>query len=125
MTGPKSGLDAAFVQQQRQALLRLRASLMAVTQSTETEETDERNASLGSAVESEDDAQRLDVLERDDNLVARAVERLTRVDRALRKIDEGTYGSSDLSGRAIPRERLEAVPEALFTLDEEKARERG
>jgi DnaK suppressor protein len=38
----------------------------------------------------------------------------------LRKIDEGTYGVSDLSGRPIPRERLEAIPEAICTLAEEK-----
>jgi len=125
MSGAKSGLDAAFVQQQRQYLLRLRASLLAATQAAETDEADERSENLGGAVEPEDDAQKLDALERDGNLVVHGVERLERVDRALRKIDEGTYGLSDLSGRAIPRERLQALPEALVTLDEEEARERG
>ena len=125
MTDAKSGLDAAFVQQQRQYLLRLRASLLAATQAAETDEADERSENLGGAVEPEDDAQKLDARERDGNLVVHGVERLERVDRALRKIDEGTYGLSDLSGRAIPRERLQALPEALVTLDEEEARERG
>jgi DnaK suppressor protein len=51
------------------------------------------------------------------------VERLERVNRALKKIEEGTYGLSDRSGKPIPRERLEAVPEALYTLSEEQALE--
>jgi DnaK suppressor protein len=59
------------------------------------------------------------------NLVVRDVGRLERVERALRKLEEGTYGLSDLSGKAIARERLEAVPEAICTLDEEGEFERG
>lgn len=78
----------------------------------------------GGAVEFEDDAQRLDTLEREGNLVARDVERLQRVDRALEKIKEGTYGLSDISGTPIPGERLEAVPEAICTVDEEAGAER-
>jgi DnaK suppressor protein len=42
----------------------------------------------------------------------------------LQKIEEGTYGLSEISGEPIPRERLEAVPEALYTLSEESMRER-
>jgi DnaK suppressor protein len=51
------------------------------------------------------------------------VERLERVNRALKKIEEGTYGLSDRSGKPTPRERLEAVPEALYTLNEEQVLE--
>ena len=76
-------------------------------------------------MESEEDAQELDALERDGNLVVRDVERLARVDRALKKIEEGSYGRSDLSGKPIARERLETVPEALYTLSEEQAGERS
>jgi DnaK suppressor protein len=43
----------------------------------------------------------------------------------LRKVEEGTYGLSDLSGKAIARERLEAIPEAICTLDEEGELERS
>jgi RNA polymerase-binding transcription factor len=45
-------------------------------------------------------------------------ERLRRVRRALQRLDEGTYGVSVLSGRAIPDERLEADPAAELTVDE-------
>lgn len=120
-----SGLDAAFVQKQRQYLIRLRESLVAAAEASESDEAQVNSENLGVALEYEDDAQRLDALERDGNLVSRDLERLTRVERALKKIDEGTYGLSDLSGHPIQRERLEALPEALYTLAEERARERG
>lgn len=50
-------------------------------------------------------------------------QRLADIERALRKIDEGTYGFSDLSGDPIPSERLEATPEAVRTVEEERSRE--
>ena len=121
----ESGIDAAFVEQQRQYLLRLRASLVAAAQATESDEADLKDDRAGGAMEFEDDAQELDALERDVNLVVRDVERLQRVDRALKKIEEGTYGLSVRSGEPIPRERLEAVPEALYTLSEEQVLERS
>jgi DnaK suppressor protein len=46
--------------------------------------------------------------------------RLQHVERALQKIEEGTYGLSDESGEPIPRGRLEAVPEAIRTVDEQQ-----
>lgn len=51
--------------------------------------------------------------------------RLAAIERALAKIDEGTYGLSDESDEPIPRERLEAVPEATLTIDEAEARDRA
>jgi DnaK suppressor protein len=124
MPTPKFGLDAAFLEKQRQTLLRLRASLVATAQAAESDEAAVHEENDGGPVEFEDDAQRLDTLERDGNLVARDVDRLERVDRALEKLKEGTYGFSDISGEAISRERLEAVPEALYTLGEEAEREK-
>ena len=35
---------------------------------------------------------------------------MTEVDRALAKLDEGSYGLCDGCGTAIPAERLEAIP---------------
>jgi DnaK suppressor protein len=119
----KSGIDAGFVEKQRQRLLRLRATLVAASQAAESEEADIKTQRTSGALELEEDAQGLDTLEREGNLVVRDVERLERVDRALKKIEEGTYGLSDRSGKPIPRERLEAVPEALYTLSEEQVLE--
>jgi len=120
----KSGLDPAFVEKQRQRLLSLRVSLVGAVQSAESEETALRTERTDGPLELEEDAQELDALERDDNVVVRHVGTLERIDRALQKIEEGTYGLSEMSGEPIPRERLEAVPEALYTLSEESTRER-
>ena len=43
---------------------------------------------------------------------------LAQVNRALARIDEGTYGVSEVSGKPIPIERLEAVPYATTLVDE-------
>jgi DnaK suppressor protein len=75
------------------------------------------------AHELEDDAQRLDALEKEGNLVRRDVKRLARVERALEKITEGTYGLSDVSGQRVPEERLEAMPDAINTVAEQDASE--
>jgi len=125
MPTARSALDPAFIETQRQNLLRLRANLIAAAGDAESDEAGVNEESGGGAVEFEDDAQRLDTLEREGNLVARDVERLGRIDRALEKIKDGTYGLSDISGDPIPRERLEAVPEALYTLSEEANREKS
>ncbi len=124
MTANPSGLEPAFVEKQRQYLTRLRAALQAAASADEADEADLKAAASGSSHEYEEDAQKLDALELDGNLVVRDVERLTRVDRALEKIAQGTYGLSDVSGQPIPRERLEAAPESVTTVAEQQAREK-
>ena len=44
---------------------------------------------------------------------------LARIERALERIEQGTYGVSEVTGRPIPRERLEAVPYATTLVDEQ------
>ena len=56
----------------------------------------------------------------DDNSTDR--ELLGRIDRALSRINMGTYGVSDVSGKPIPIERLEALPTATTLIDEESPR---
>jgi DnaK suppressor protein len=56
-----------------------------------------------------------------DATVEQQVERrFQAVERALQKIEEGTYGLSDDSGEPIPRGRLEAMPEATRTVEEQE-----
>jgi DnaK suppressor protein len=111
--------DQAFIEKRRHYLTQLRAALLAAAQDDEADETNIKSENDSGPREYEDDAQKLAMLELDGNLVVRDVQRLGRVDRALKKIEEGTYGLSDVSGQLIPRERLEAVPEAICTLAEE------
>jgi DnaK suppressor protein len=116
-------VDAAFIEKQRQALMKLRAELSSAVREEEAEEAAVKEESAGPR-EYEDDAQKLATLEVDGVLRIRGLERLGRIDRALKKIEEGTYGLSDMSGLPIPRERLEVVPESLYTLAEEEALEK-
>ena len=41
-------------------------------------------------------------------------ERLDRVERALEKLDEGTYGTCDACGKSIPAPRLQAMPDSVL-----------
>lgn len=44
-------------------------------------------------------------------VTARALTRsVAQIDRALEKLDDGTYGVCDVCGTEIPEERLEAIP---------------
>jgi DnaK suppressor protein len=117
----KSMLDAAYLEARRKELTALRAKLVGAASVQRAEESQVNASSNGEAREFEDDAQKLTTLELEGNLEARDTERLVNIERALRKIDEGTYGISDVSGEAIPRERLDAVPEATYTLREQSA----
>jgi hypothetical protein len=50
-------------------------------------------------------------------------DRLTALDRALHRLDDGSYGRSIRSGVPIPDERLEADPAAELTVEEAAADE--
>ena len=123
MNSKSETLDKTFIERQRQRLMKLRDELAEVMQGKMDEEKSLNSDANGQAVENEDDAQRLTTLELDGNLVARNARRLAQVARALEKIAEGSYGLSDASNEAIPIQRLEATPEAIYTVAEQAARE--
>ena len=50
---------------------------------------------------------------------------LADVDRALRRISEGTYGGCEACGKPIGAARLEARPAARFCIDDQARVERG
>ncbi|MGK5594291.1 MAG: TraR/DksA family transcriptional regulator [Parachlamydiaceae bacterium] len=50
---------------------------------------------------------------------------LRRIDRALEKIEENTYGICDITGEEIPLARLEAVPYATMTVKAQEKVEKG
>jgi len=120
MNSSAAAIDAVFIGKQQQELLKLRAALVHAAQADEDDEGDVRGENRGGPREYEDDAQKLALLEVDGKRVVRNLNRLNLVNRALLKIAEGTYGLSDVSGKPIPRQRLEAVPEAICTVDEEQ-----
>jgi DnaK suppressor protein len=54
----------------------------------------------------------------DDALAAGLRDRLAALDRALQRVEDGSYGRSIRSGAPIPDERLEADPAAELTVQE-------
>ena len=124
MTSKSARFDQAFLDGKRRLLMKLREQLQRTADSAEGDEAGLKSAALAQAHEYEDDAQKLAMLETEGNLVSRDIERLSRVERALRKIEEGTYGFSDVSGKPIPEARLEATPDAINTVQEQEANER-
>lgn len=65
-----------------------------------------------------DSAQALSAAGMDDAVVAGLQDRLAAIERALRRLDDGTYGFSVRSGEQIPDARLEANPAAELTVAE-------
>ena len=67
----------------------------------------------------EDEGQR--TYDREDDIVSNELDaqQLEQVNRALARLDAGTYGVSEVTGKPIPLARLEAVPSATTLVNEE------
>jgi DnaK suppressor protein len=63
--------------------------------------------------------------ERDQSMINRLQSELVAIDRAEQRLEEGTYGVSIESGEPIPDGRLEAVPWADRTAEEQSRLEAG
>ena len=118
-------LDQEFIAQQKQRLQDLKSELEQVRggldedQRYRAEEEEDFTEH-----DSGDMSQSLFTREVDATVGQQVERRLHAVERALQKIEEGTYGLSDDSGEPIPKGRLEAVPEALRTIEEQRRLER-
>jgi DnaK suppressor protein len=62
--------------------------------------------------------------ELDESTIEHLREELSAIDRAFKRIEEGTYGRSIESGKPIPDERLELIPWAERTVEEQASFER-
>jgi RNA polymerase-binding transcription factor DksA len=51
------------------------------------------------------------------SLLSQEQDALYEIDQALKRIEMGTYGICEMSGKQIPRARLEAIPFARFTVE--------
>lgn len=56
----------------------------------------------------------------DESELVRVRAQLDEVDAAVQRVDDGTYGVSEVSGEPIPDERLRAVPWARRLVDEQE-----
>jgi DnaK suppressor protein len=68
-----------------------------------------------------DAAQPLTAQGMDDAIAESLRDRLAKLDRALKRLDDGSYGRSVRSGVPIPDDRLEADPAAELTVEEARA----
>lgn len=119
-------IDQEFVQNQKERLEELRAELHRIVEGVE-EDSRDRAEDEGDFTEHDSGDMSQSMFTREmDATVGQAMEgRLHNVERALQKIEEGTYGLSDVSGEPIARGRLEAVPEAIYGVDEQQDFEDG
>jgi DnaK suppressor protein len=114
-------LDQEFIARQKERLQDLKAELERVRDGVQEDEQ-VRAEEEGDFTEhdSGDMSQSLFTREVDATVERQVERRLEHVERALQKIEEGTYGLSDDSGEPIPKGRLEAMPEATRTVEEQQ-----
>jgi DnaK suppressor protein len=112
MTTAAPMFDQSFLDRQSRRLLGTRRDLMQAIEGGRAENVQLSAAASGGAEEMEESAQDLTLHEENRTLGARHADRLVAIDRALARIADGTYGVSLTSGETLPRERLEALPEA-------------
>jgi DnaK suppressor protein len=98
-----------------------RAEVSGLLADTEAAGEQDRESENDTAADISDPAQPLTAEGMDDAIVESLRDRLAALDRALRRLDEGTYGRSVRSGLPIPDERLDADPAAELTVDEARA----
>lgn len=120
-----NGLDEKFVRQQKERLEALKEELDRMRSGMEEDERERAEAEEDfTEHDSGDMSQSLFTREMDSTIEGQVERRLEDVERALQKIEEGTYGLSDESGEEIPKGRLEAAPEAIRTVEEQQRFER-
>ncbi|MFL9957132.1 TraR/DksA family transcriptional regulator [Paraburkholderia nemoris] len=125
MSEQQGTLSDEFIAQQRKRLLALRQELLGGEENTIADERTDEEQHGGEAHEFEDEAQSMAQNEVNQALHDVNDQRISDIERALQKIDEGTYGLSDESGDPIPKARLEVAPEAILTVEEQSRRETG
>jgi DnaK suppressor protein len=108
----------------RARLLAERAEVEGLLRDTERagEQDRETEAEEAETGDFADAAQPLAAEGQDDAVAESLRDRLAALDRALKRLDDGSYGRSVRSGVPIPPERLEADPAAELTVEEAQAR---
>jgi RNA polymerase-binding transcription factor DksA len=109
-----------FIKQQRDKLLQLRDamvdSMAGVAQDTLRSRAEGSEASAFGMHQADAGS---DAYDRDFalSLLSQEQDALYEIDQALKRIDMGTYGVCEMSGKPIMRARLEAIPFARFTVE--------
>ncbi len=109
-----------FIRKQKEKLLQLRDtmvdSMAGVAQDTLRSRAEGSEASAFGMHQADAGS---DAYDRDFalSLLSQEQDALYEIDEALKRIELGTYGKCEMSGKPIPRARLEAIPFARFTVE--------
>ena len=109
-----------FMRKQKQKLLQLRDamvdSMAGVAQGTLRSRAEGSEASAFGMHQADAGS---DAYDRDFalSLLSQEQDALYEIDQALKRIELGTYGKCEMSGKSIPHARLEAIPFARFTVE--------
>ncbi|MGZ5545736.1 MAG: TraR/DksA family transcriptional regulator [Limisphaerales bacterium] len=109
-----------FIRKQKQKLLQLRDavvdSMAGVAQGTLRSRAEGSEASAFGMHQADAGS---DAYDRDFalSLLSQEQDALYEIDEALKRIEIGTYGKCEMSGKSIPHARLEAIPFARFTVE--------
>ncbi len=109
-----------FLRKQKSKLLHLRDSLldsmMGVSRDTLRSRAEGSEASAFGMHQADAGS---DAYDRDFalSLLSQEQDALYEIEEALKRVDAGTYGVCEMSGKPIPHARLEAIPFARFTVE--------
>jgi RNA polymerase-binding transcription factor DksA len=115
-------MDQEFVERMKQKLLDMKAEIL---QKLVAEDEEFRDI-----VEKDDSKDLVDIASSDidkktlEALGSQEMRRLRLIESALARVENGRYGICLKSGKPIPRERLEAIPYALYRIEEQNEMER-
>ncbi len=108
-------MDQEFVQRMKEKLLETKAEII---ENLIHEDEDFREIAASNDLKDMVDVASSDI---DKKLLsalsAQDMKRLRLIDAALGRIENGKYGFCLGTGKPIPRERLEAIPYALYTIE--------
>jgi DnaK suppressor protein len=121
-SGVEEGDDSLppFLRKQKSKLLQLRDtlldSMMGVSRDTLRSRAEGSEASAFGMHQADAGS---DAYDRDFalSLLSQEQDALYEIEEALKRVDAGTYGVCEMSGKPIPHARLEAIPFARFTVE--------
>jgi DnaK suppressor protein len=117
------------IEELRQRLLQERAELEEqhheIEESTFSADQSEMTGEMGFDEEYADAGTATFEREKDLSLVNNLQDLMQRIDKALARIDEGSYGLCERCGRPIEKARLKALPYASLCLEDKQAEERA
>jgi DnaK suppressor protein len=119
----EGGFEREFIERQRASLEQTRDELAAIKEGLTEDDQDRSEDQADEASDAGDLGREMHTRQLDETVSGQMDSRLENVERALKKIEEGSYGICDDTGERIPTGRLEAVPEAVTTVEAQQRRD--